>query len=216
MRRFIPGPLIILAVLLIADIVAATAWFHLVAKDYQSSGENTDAAVVFNGGNDEDLGVGKETMRRIDHALELYRDGLTSNIVCVGGARPEGEIHGAGDMRSVVVSLGVPAEHVFSEQTSYDSESDWEEASKIIDSNNWKSVTIVSSAVHLPRLQDIMTDENLSIIYSPYPYDQCQPEISCVCLWWQIHHEWLALLATTVLPDSVYRSSIRWLRERGI
>ncbi|MBA7643338.1 hypothetical protein ES703_51063 [subsurface metagenome] len=215
MRRFSPRLLIVLAILVIADIIAATAWFQLVAKDCQSSGENSDVAVVFMGPWDGDFGVGKDTMRRIDHALELYHDGLIDNIVCAGGSLPRKGLYGAEDMKRVFVSLGVPEEHIYSERLSYDSQSDWEEARKIINSNNWNSVRIVSSAIHLPRLQDIITDKNLSIIYSPYPYDQCQPEISCVCLWWQINYEWLALVAATVLPDSVYRPSIRWLRERG-
>ena len=216
MRRFSPRLLIVLSILFMADIIAAAAWFQLIPENYQSSGENSDVAVVFMGPWGEDFGIGKDTMRRINHASQLYRDGLIDNIVCVGAPVPGKGIYGAEDMKAVFVSLGVPEGYVFSERLSCDSQSDWEEARKIINSNDWNSVRIVSSPIHLPRLQDIITDGSLPIIYSPYPYDQCQPEISCACLWWQIHHEWLALVATTVLPDSVYRSSTRWLREQRI
>ena len=215
MRRFIPRLLIVLAILLIADVIAATAWFQSIPKNYQSSGENSDVAVVFMGPWGEDFGVGKDTMRRINHASQLYRDGLIDNIVCAGGSLPSKGVYGSEDMKGVFVTLGVPEGRIFTERLSCDSQSDWEEARKIVNSNDWNSVRIVSSPIHLPRLQDIITDGSLSIIYSPYLYDQCQPEISCATLWWQIHHEWLALVATTVVPDSVYRPSIRWLRERG-
>ena len=213
MKRRIYTFLIVLPSLFIIDIVAAGAWFQVVPKDSESSPQKTDVAVVFMCDFGANGGIGEETTRRIDYAWKLYHGELTHKIVCVGGARPKRNIYGAENMESVLVSLGVPDEHVFSERGSNDSQSNWEAARKIIDSNNWHSISLVSSAVHLHRLHDIIVDEDLHIVYCPYPYDECHPEIHCGALWWQIHHEWLALVATALLPDSTYHSLIDWLRQ---
>jgi len=174
--------------------------------------QHFDVAIVFWSGETE---ISCETLRRINYALKLYHKGLIKNIICVGGARPSKNFYGAEIMRQIFLASGIPENRLWSEQISNDTQSNWCEASKIIKQQKFKSVTLISSPLHLFRLKHILSQQNdLNFSLNPYPYSDSEPRINLLELWLDIHYEWTAFILLKILPHSVYRKIINILRSQ--
>ncbi|MCE5251428.1 YdcF family protein [bacterium] len=174
----------------------------------------SDAAVVFFGDNDHEYHMGPETLRRAEHALELYRKESIRAIICVGGGNlvKKRGISGAQMMRNYFTENGVPGECVLYDTVSYDSFSNWNEAYAMIVSHGWKRIVLVSSPLHLYRLSRFTGDGTLDLFYSPWSPDCSLTLKNYRYLRGWIHHEWLAYTAFAVLPEPYYRKALFVIR----
>jgi len=94
---------------------------------------------------------------RLDRAREVY-DQAPCYIVVTGGQgsdepAPEGDI-----MRQVLISEGVPAQHVISDPESMDTRENLRNAWTILEQLGCKSPVVVTSDYHLPRAMQLMRD----------------------------------------------------------
>ena len=209
-----------LSFLVIVDIIASFLWFKsVVAKENNQIKEKAEAGVLFMGSFDKNYTeLGKDTLQRIHHGTDLYKKGLINTILCVGGTRSSIQVFGSLMMKEKLSALGVPSERILTETKSYDSITNWRMTAQIIEENHWKTVAIISSPLHVYRLRKIISEKpmpELKVIYSPYSYGAYQDtsiKLSLFEKWRQVQHEWIAYLTTTLLPDSVYRSILRFIR----
>ena len=222
MKKTILYSFLILSILIFADIIASFLWFNsIIKKEHSRFDKKAHACVLFMGSFAKNYtGVGKDTLRRIHHAVNLYNKDLIDGILCVGGSRPNKHVFGSEMTKDTLIELGVPPEKIFTETNSYDSISNWRMATRIIEANQWKTVVVISSPLHVYRLRKIISDEpmkHLNVFFSPYsyqPYKDTTLNLSSFEIWRQIKHEWVAYLINYILPDSLYRSILRFFRHQ--
>ena len=64
-----------------------------------------DAIVIFFCAfNDSRSDIDKDTYRRVNHAVDLYKDGIASHIICVGGARHKEKLYGSLMMKKILIN----------------------------------------------------------------------------------------------------------------
>ena len=222
MKKIILYPFLILSVLISADIIASFLWFNsIINKEKSRFDKKAQVSVVFMGPFEKNYRhVGKDTLRRIHHAVNLYNKNLIGGILCVGGSRPNKNVFGSEMMKEALIAFGVPSEKIFTETKSYDSISNWRMATQIIKANHWKTVVVISSPLHVHRLRKIISDKpmkHLKVFFSPYSYQSYKDttlNLSSFEIWRQIKHEWIAYLINYILPDSLYRSILRIFRHQ--
>ncbi|MDE1463077.1 YdcF family protein [Spartinivicinus poritis] len=120
-------------------------------------------------------------------------------------------------MQQYLISHGVPASAIFIEQHSFDTQTNWENAKKIIANQQWKKVQVISTALHLHRLKGIISHNHPSqtiITYSPIPQTQSDPNTSYFELWYNAHYDWAAYLSY-LLPQTVYNWLIKAIRNQA-
>ena len=206
--------------LIIVDVSGSIYFFYGVEKllrKYQLP-ENRrifDAAVIFFGGFKKKDRLNRETKRRLHEGARLFKACRIKNILCVGGARVRRQIFGAELMKKKLIESAVPEDYIYIEKVSNDTTSNIREAFGIITKNNWKKVIMVSSLVHLYRINKIISKlkPDFFVYYYPYSYKICYPEISIFTIWGQIHHEWVAFFLSAVLPESLYLKIISITRS---
>ena len=206
---------VLLLLLISLDYAACTVYCRKVGHFFRwNEIHRADAAVVFFGDHDRHYMPGRETLRRLDHALELYREGMIDNLICVGGislVKKRG-VSGSYMMRDYLIRKGVPGSRVMYDSVSYDSFSNWEEARRMLVSNGWKTVTLISSPFHLYRLSGIVDADGLVLSFSPYSRE-CKVSLTAFMYQRQwIHHEWIAYAALKLLPEQYYRKLLRMIR----
>lgn len=209
----------ILAAGVIIDLFISTIWFLNSIHSYEEGRkeEKYEAAIIFMGDfNFSYTALGKQTLRRLNFALDLQQAGTVTKFLCVGGSRPGKNIYGAELMKKYLQQHGVPENNIFSETQSFDSKSNWSQTLKIIEEKRWHSVCLISSPLHLKRLQTITIapGKELAIFPKPFSYSAAKPKITRLELWRHIHHEWIAYFLYT-LPEPVYNQIVGLLRPQG-
>ena len=211
--KFLHGIFFIVCV----DLVAAGLWSWAVIQTFGDNIPKAPVAVVLAGDLNNKTGkLGPETLRRLNHVLDLYREEKVSYILCVGGARPRFNVFGSESMRQFLIDEGVSEGSVFLEKKSFDTKTNWHMAFKTVTGHGWGRMIVVSSPFHLHRFRRIVKEEPkgyLNVVFSPYSLKYAYPSITYFGLWKQIHYEWLAHFSQ-LLPEKTYNKLIRHMRAQ--
>ena len=166
-RRF---PIVAVLCLVIAMMVAA--WFGWVLRQityfaHHDQAQAADAIAIF-GAAEYDGHPSPVLRARLDHALVLYRRGLASMVITLGG---QGDAyHSEGSVgRDYLVANGVPESHIIAETRSNNTESSAEQLAVIAHANGLKRVIAVSDGTHLFRIRALCGWYGMQVYTSPRP-----------------------------------------------
>src|SRR5690348_16360155 len=107
---------------------------------------------------------------RLDHALELYQNGLAHSIITTGSYGSDPNFSEAEVGKKYLVQHGASDEDILTEQgsgTTYDSV---RAASGLLKARGWTSAIIVSDGFHLFRTKKMFTDNGVVAYTSPAPH----------------------------------------------
>lgn len=152
--------------LLTAYTAANTASICIYAKRDDKC--STDAAIILGAAADE-TGPSPVYRERINHGIELYNDGYVTKLIMTGGTG-EGNTHSdAYIAKQYAVSLGIPAEDIFTEETSTITQENLENSKIIMDENGFDTAIIVSDPLHMKRAILLAEDTGIIAYSSPTP-----------------------------------------------
>ena len=80
--------------------------------------------------------LSRESIRRVDHSVDLFKQGIIKNIICVGSSNPQSTYRGSKKIKQHILSRGIPDAKVFNDSLSYSSFRNLEEALKIINKHD--------------------------------------------------------------------------------
>jgi uncharacterized SAM-binding protein YcdF (DUF218 family) len=153
-------------------------YFSLLAKDIYSfsltsSVVPADTAVVMGATvfRDRPSPVFRE---RINHAIDLYQQGIVQYIIFTGGLAGNDELAESEAARNYAIAQGVPAEHIFIETESYNSCLNLVKAKRIMEENDLEQALIVSDPLHMRRTMWLAESIGLEALSSPTPTSRYQ------------------------------------------
>ena len=194
---------IILFALTIIDIAFGILYYHKVQIfiSNQTINSKADAGVVFFGSynllkNEFD----KDTKQRLTNAIHLYTSEKMDHIICVGGARAKKEFVGSREMRNYLIRNNINSEIIYYDSLSYDTISNWHEAQKIINRNHFENIIIISSPLHIYRIEKIVNRNNT--FFSTHTFNN-KSISDYFSTYKNIHREWTALILTALLPEKI-------------
>jgi uncharacterized SAM-binding protein YcdF (DUF218 family) len=106
---------------------------------------------------------------RLDHALELYQQGLAPAIITTGSYGSDPNFSEAEVGRKYLVQHGVPVADTVTEQgsgTTYDS---IHAVSGLLKAKGWRTALVVSDGFHLFRVKKMFADNGIIVYTSPAP-----------------------------------------------
>lgn len=196
----------------LADMAAMVVFSLLVAQFFKKKENNTSAkvAVIFFADFDfEKYKVAKDTEKALQKALELHRKNNLGNFICVGGWRCNGQFSGAGEMKNYLIRNGIDRKKILIDSASFDTQSNIRELRKILNKKGITNAALISSPFHLYRIAGYC--ENNEYLYIPYQYSYCKDAFLIVK---QIHHEWLAYIMRSIVPESNYNEIVKTCRNK--
>src|ERR1700716_729378 len=142
---------------LVALVAAAVAAFlvitsiRIVGESWLEEAKPADAIVVF--GAAEYSGHPSPVLRaRLDHAFELFAQGIAPVVITTGGAAADPRISEGGGGRDYLLARGIPERDLFAETQGNDTAQSAVRVAVIMRANGLHSCVAVSDAYHLFRI----------------------------------------------------------------
>ena len=122
--------------------------------------------------------VMSNTLRaRVDYAIDLYRGQSVGQLIFTGGFRDKDPAHESSEAalaRQYAIEKGVPAQHIWIEEVSTTTQENLQEAQKIVQTQDFKQILVVSDRWHLARAQMMARNLGMDVMPAPTPYSVYQ------------------------------------------
>ena len=138
------------------------------------------------------------------------QDELTARWIKDGGAMAKKEFVGSREMRNYLIRNNINSEIIYYDSLSYDTISNWHEAQKIINRNHFENIIIISSPLHIYRIEKIVNRNNT--FFSTHTFNN-KSISDYFSTYKNIHREWTALILTALLPEKNYLKLLYWYRS---
>jgi uncharacterized SAM-binding protein YcdF (DUF218 family) len=106
---------------------------------------------------------------RLQHAVELYHDGIARVLVVTGGKQPGDRFTEAATARRYAIDHGVPAEAILGETSGRNTLESIEAVAAILRTQHLSSAVFVSDRTHMLRVLRMATDQGIVAWGSPTP-----------------------------------------------
>jgi len=157
----------VLALLLIGAFVYWLLIFvHVWRVARQDDARRSDAIVVL-GAAQYDGRPSPQLQARLDHAVDLWQDGIAPLIVVTGGRQPGDRFTEATAGANYLHEQGVPDDAILRE---VDGRSSWESLSataRFLHDGDKRRVVLVSDPYHMARIDDVAREVGLDAVTSP-------------------------------------------------
>jgi uncharacterized SAM-binding protein YcdF (DUF218 family) len=127
-----------------------------------------DAIVVF-GAAEYDGRPSPIYRARLDHAAELYRQGLATIVITTGGSASDRHFSEGGVGRDYLRREGIPDGQLVAETQSPDTAESARRVAKIMRVNGMHSCLAVSDGYHMFRIKRMLGRENITVYGAPRP-----------------------------------------------
>jgi uncharacterized SAM-binding protein YcdF (DUF218 family) len=129
---------------------------------------SADAIVVF--GAAEYSGRPSPVYRaRLDHAFELFQQGIAPVVITTGGAAADPSYSEGGVGHDYLMHRGVPDSSLIAETQGSDTAQSAERIAVIMRTNHMHSCVAVSDAYHVFRIRKLLEHEGVQVYVSPRP-----------------------------------------------
>jgi uncharacterized SAM-binding protein YcdF (DUF218 family) len=146
-------------------LVMAAQVMHQASLDQSHP---ADAVVVF--GAAEYVGRPSPVFRaRLDHAYNLFEQGLAPLIITTGGSGNDPQFSEGQVGRDYLSKRGIPDVNLIAETQGTDTEHSARRVAVIMQANDLKSALLVSDAYHVYRAKRMMEAEGIAVYTSPRP-----------------------------------------------
>jgi uncharacterized SAM-binding protein YcdF (DUF218 family) len=140
---------------------------HAIVHDsHQQELQHADAIIVF-GAAEYDGRPSPVYRARLDHADDLFRQGLASLVITTGGAAADPNFSEGGVGHDYLMRRGVPESALIAETQASDTAESAERVAVIMRANRMKTCLAVSDAYHVFRIRKMLEHEGLRVYLAP-------------------------------------------------
>lgn len=166
MRKVIKRIFLSIILLVLVYVLATSGTVLLFAHTDQCKA--SDVAIVLGAGtiNNEASPVFQE---RVNHAVNLYREGIVKKIIITGGLGEGSVLADSQVAKKYALSLGVPSADILTEERSTLTQENLENAAQIMRENGFQTAVIVSDPLHMARAMLMAKDAGIQAVSSPTP-----------------------------------------------
>ena len=151
----------------------AAVYIGIVRQSGKDESRSADAIVVF--GAAEYVGRPSPVFKaRLDHAADLYQNGLAPIVITTGGAGADPKFSEGEVCREYLKSLGIPDDHLIAETQSVDTAESARRVSTIMRANHMHTCLAVSDGYHIFRIKQMLAREGVTAYGAPRPNSKPQ------------------------------------------
>jgi uncharacterized SAM-binding protein YcdF (DUF218 family) len=151
--------------LLFGGFLIVTSW-RIVAEAGRREPRHADAVVVF--GAAEYSGHPSPVLRaRLDHAYELFEQGLAPVIIATGGSGADPSFSEGGVGRDYLMHRGIPERNLIAETQGSDTAQSAQRVAVIMRANGMHTCLAVSDEYHMFRIKQLLQHEGVQVYVAP-------------------------------------------------
>jgi uncharacterized SAM-binding protein YcdF (DUF218 family) len=106
---------------------------------------------------------------RLDHANELFREGLAPVVITTGGSAADPKFSEGGVGHDYLMRKGIPESALIAETQANDTAESAERVAPIMRANHMNSCLAVSDAYHMFRIRMLLVHQGLRVFLAPRP-----------------------------------------------
>lgn len=106
---------------------------------------------------------------RLDHANELFRQGLAPVVITTGGQAADPKFSEGGVGHDYLMRKGIPESALIAETQATDTAESAERVAAIMQTNHMTSCLAVSDAYHMFRIRKLLVHQGLRVFLAPRP-----------------------------------------------
>jgi uncharacterized SAM-binding protein YcdF (DUF218 family) len=156
----------VLSAVLLALAAAAVIAVRIVLEARDDDRPASDAIVVL-GAAQFDGQPQAYLTARLEHALDLYEDGVAPRVVTVGGSRPGDRFSEAEAGQSWLAARGVPGEALVPVPRGGDTLASMSAVAVVMRENGWSSAVVVTDPWHSLRATEMLAQQGAEAYGSP-------------------------------------------------
>ncbi len=163
-----PALLLVLAVAGSFLLFGGITGTRIVRAAAEAPAQKADAIIVF--GAAEYAGRPSPVYRaRLDHAFELFREGMAPVVITTGGAAQDPDFSEGGVGRDYLLRRGIPERDLIAETQGSDTAQSAERVTNIMRVNGMHTCIAVSDAYHVFRIRALLEPEGVQVEVAPRP-----------------------------------------------
>ncbi len=112
---------------------------------------------------------------RLDHAYELFLQGMAPVVITTGGSAQDPEFSEGGVGRDYLLRRGVPEQALIAETQGSDTAQSAARVANIMRANGMRSCIAVSDAYHVFRIRALLEHEGVQVEVAPRPQSRPHP-----------------------------------------
>jgi len=147
-------------------LLTGYATFRVWAEGQRDDSRPADAIVVM-GAAQYDGRPSPVFAARIDHAIDLFRDGVAPRLIVTGGKQEGDRTTEAASARAYAIARGVPPTAILFEDKSRTTLESIRALRSLMDQNDLKTAVFVSDRPHMLRVLRMAADEGITAYGSP-------------------------------------------------
>jgi len=155
---------LVLATVVVLGVTAARVWN--AGNDTTEGARDADAIIVLGAaqynGRPQDL-----LTARLEHARQLFDDGVAPRVLTLGGKRPGDRFTEADAGQQYLVGQGVPADRVLGVGEGNDTIGSIKAAAALMKDRGWASAVVVTDPWHELRSTSMLRDQGVVALGSP-------------------------------------------------
>ena len=141
---------------------------RIVSAAAEAPTRKADAIVVF--GAAEYAGRPSPVYRaRLDHAFDLFNEGMAPVVITTGGAAQDPDFSEGGVGRDYLLRRGIPEQDLIAETLGSDTAQSAERVANIFRANGMHTCIAVSDAYHVFRIRALLEHEGVQVEVAPRP-----------------------------------------------
>jgi uncharacterized SAM-binding protein YcdF (DUF218 family) len=159
--------LLLLVVAAVAAVYAVLCW-RIAEQAARQELRPASAIVVF--GAAEYSGRPSPVFRaRLDHAYDLYKQGLAPLVIATGGSGNDRSFSEGGVGRDYLIRKGIPERQLIAETQGNDTAESAERVARILRANGSTDCLAVSDPYHMFRIKKMLASEGITAYAAPRP-----------------------------------------------
>ncbi|MCB9798990.1 YdcF family protein [Candidatus Nomurabacteria bacterium] len=177
-------------VLYTAIIVVILHIFVIVGFSYTQTVRDADMVVILGNTVNVDGTLSDRLKSRLNRAKEVYDAKRAQYVIVSGALGKEGHLEGDA-MKSYLVQLGLPEDHVIVDNHGVNTNASAHNTKTIATEHGWTSAIVVSNYYHLLRSKIAFQNAGISEVYVTHPkFAELRDVYSLVreipALWWYV------------------------------
>jgi uncharacterized SAM-binding protein YcdF (DUF218 family) len=163
------GVLMIISLWLVAMVMLSAAIFIYGQTDHARP---ADVIVVLGAGLEGDGSPSASLIRRVNHAADLWQQGLAPVVICTGGVTGKVDRSEADACGELLHARDVPQEAIILEEKSFSTEENAMYTFDMMRERGWTNAVLVSDSYHMLRGRWLFEQQGIPVFTSPVPARQ--------------------------------------------
>ena len=159
--------IIVVAAVMVLGIFSSI--FVTILKDSTTQELHTADAIIVFGAAQYDGRPSPVFRARLDHANELFRQGLAPVVITTGGSAADPKFSEGGVGHDYLMRKGIPESALIAETQANDTAESAERVAAIMRANHMNSCLAVSDAYHMFRIRMLLMRQGLQVYLAPRP-----------------------------------------------